>query len=218
MNCFYVYAYLRDDGTPYYIGMGSKYRAYNKQHSVPVPKDKNKIVFLEKNLTITGAIALERRMIEWYGRKHINYTNRPAGILRNQTPGGEICDSDISKRTQTKLVQEGKHHFLKREDGTSVSSDRVKNKTHVFLGPTMNQRLLENNKHPFTQPDFVHCSGSKHGRYDSSLYTFKNKTTGEVVTMTKYDFYTTYNLDQSHVYNVVAGKRKHHKGWVLVNE
>jgi hypothetical protein len=208
---YYVYAYLRDDGTPYYIGMGSKYRAYSKQHRVAVPKDKSKIIFLEKNLTMIGAIALERRMIEWYDRKDLN-----TGILHNQTAGGEIGDSDVSKKTQKRLVQTGKHHFLKRKDGTSISSDRVKNKTHLFLGPKMNQWLLENNKHPFTDPEFIHCSGSKHGRYDSTIYTFKNKKTGEIVKMTKYDFYTTYKLDQSHVYHLIAGKRKTHKEWMLV--
>lgn len=213
MTRFYVYAYLRDDGTPYYIGLGSKYRAYSKQHKVSVPKNKNSIVFLEKNLTIVGAIALERRMIEWYGRKDLN-----TGILRNQTNGGEIGDSDISKKTQKRLVETGEHHFLKRKDGTSVSSDRVKNKTHLFLGSNMNQWLLENNKHPFTQPDFVHCSGTNHGRYDTTIYTFENKNTDEIAKMTKHDFYTKYNLDQSHVYNMIAGKRKTHKGWKLVNE
>jgi hypothetical protein len=88
MNIYYVYQYLREDMTPYYVGKGKDQRAWQDHKRSNgtnlLPKDKSKIQILAKELSEQEAHLLETKLIAQYGRIDLG-----TGILRNLTNGGE---------------------------------------------------------------------------------------------------------------------------------
>ena len=82
---YYVYSYLREDLTPYYIGKGSSSRAWKKTRGeIGKPNDISRIVVIEYNLSEEESLELEMNLIKKYGRIDLG-----TGILRNKTDGGE---------------------------------------------------------------------------------------------------------------------------------
>ena len=108
MNIYYVYQYLRENGTPYYIGMGSKKRAYSNSRTTPKPLDKNRIQIIACKLSRYEAFLLETKLIKFYGRIDLE-----TGILRNRTDGGEGSQKVTNKVAWNKGKTQSKEHNLK---------------------------------------------------------------------------------------------------------
>jgi hypothetical protein len=119
---YYTYAYLREDGTPYYVGKGKNGRILEKErHNVKVPP-KNRIIYLKKNITEEEAFRHEKYMIAVFGRKDLG-----TGILRNMTDGGEGCSG-------YKHSEEAKMKISKANSGRKWSDDAKKNLSKKCLG------------------------------------------------------------------------------------
>jgi hypothetical protein len=99
---YYVYAYLREDDSPYYIGKGTGDRAWRTSgRTINRPKDKSRIVMLAENLTEPEAFELEMQKIAEYGRK-----DNGTGILRNLTDGGDgASGAVVSEETKAKISE-----------------------------------------------------------------------------------------------------------------
>ena len=93
---FYTYAWLRENGTPFYIGKGCGHRAWVK-HKNWSPPPKERILILKKNLTENQALDHEKYMIFVLGRKF------EGGILHNSSEGGETGPTNPSPETREKM-------------------------------------------------------------------------------------------------------------------
>ena len=140
---YYTYAYLREDGTPYYIGKGKYDRAYRKgKGQIKPPKDKSRIIFLKKNLTEEQSFRHEIYMIAVFGRKDLG-----TGILRNRTDGGEGPSGVvISEETRKKMseAKKGNKNAMFRHNLSEEQREKMKERMSGFKNPWAKNILLIN--------------------------------------------------------------------------
>ena len=151
---YYVYAYLRkSDLTPYYIGKGKGHRAWAKDHNVRVPDDNSRIIIVESNLTDVGACAIERKLIEWYGRKDLG-----TGILRNLTDGGNGTAGRIHTQKTKQLIGEANSRRVWSEESKQKLRDRNRNIKQTPESNAKRSNTLKGRKVPLT---YVSCACCK---------------------------------------------------------
>jgi len=87
---FYTYLWLREDGSPYYVGKGRGHRAFRKGSP-----SRDRIV-VQRWLDEATAFAYEKYLIDFWGRKDLQ-----TGSLINLTDGGE--GMSLSKESRSKI-------------------------------------------------------------------------------------------------------------------
>lgn len=204
MNNFYTYAYLREDGTPYYIGKGRGYRAYQKRRSINIPP-KNRIVILKKNLSEGEAFRHEIYMIAIFGRKDNN-----TGILRNLTDGGEGTSGANNSKERNGFYR--KSHT--DETKLKISKSKKGTKFPEELKPIVSKRVKE------MWESGIFSTREYRETLSQSLckkeYKITNKNGDVYFTNNIIKFSKQFKIDPSPLYKMAKGKLNYYKDWTSV--
>ena len=151
MKKYYTYAYLREDGTPYYIGKGSGDRAYKNGGRYCNTPPKNRIIYLKQNLTEEESFKHEIYMIFIFGRKDLG-----TGILHNRSDGGEgssgaIRSDNVKKRISDSMKgnPKSKEHIekvAKSRKGRRHTEDTKRKISKSNKGRILTEETRENMK------------------------------------------------------------------------
>ena len=239
---YYTYAYLREDKSPYYIGKGKGNRAYGRRYKgIKPPKDKTRILILKKNLTEEESFRHEVYMIAVFGRKDLG-----TGILHNRTDGGEGPSGAIrSDETRKKLSelkvgennpQYGKSRSEEHKEKISqsnkgktrseetrmkltglVRSDETRKKMSEAkknMSDETRKKISEKNKNPSeeTRRKKSECNL----KYNYKIYSIEESKIYETNNLNA--FCKDNLLFRPNIMETLNGKRKQHKGFVLLEK
>jgi hypothetical protein len=197
MNEYYTYAYLREDGTPYYIGKGKKDRAF-KKHKVETPP-KNRILFLKKSLTEEEAFQHEKYMIAVFGRKDLG-----TGILENKNAGGNGSSGKIYSEEERERIR---NEVLGRKwwnNGTENTQSKKCPGNGWILG-----RLITWNEEDRMKNILKSVRKKK--------YKLTHENGDVIITDSLREFCMKIsNHCGCKLYKILKGEKKYYKGWISV--
>ena len=201
-NKYYTYAYLREDRTPYYIGKGTKYRAFGRtRKGAKPPRDKSRIIILKQNLTEEEAFKHEKYMIAVFGRKDLR-----TGILLNMTDGGEGI-SGYKFSEESKRAKSVRYRGRKGTSHTEETKEKLRRARLEQKDPRIGKKHNENTK------ELLRRIKSKY------LYTLTSPQ-GEVFYTTSSNLFCIehpeFNLHSSKIRWAAKTENNSYKGWKII--
>lgn len=242
---FYVYAHLLPDGTPFYVGKGSKNRVVSrasrslwwksivsKHYGVSTFPN---TVILSENLDEDTSLDVEKYWIALFGRKKVHNN----GTLINHTDGGDgLCNPSQEVRYKIGTAMRGKKRTVSARKKTSISLKQnhpMKGKKFPPSFGKLQSELKKNNKnmlgkkHSIKSRRKMSLSHLGHVHKEESRNKIAiargarevllESPTGQIVNvLNQSDFCRTHNLISQKICAVINKKAKSHKGWTLYTE
>jgi hypothetical protein len=209
---YYVYAFVRDSGVPYYIGRGCGYRHSDKTNRVIKPAADGKNVRIVKDmLSLEQANALEIALIDFWGRR----CQDPTGVLRNMQDGGlGGSPGRVMSARQRKIMR--LVHLGRKQD-----EEWIKSRTAHKKGRPHADEHAENLKEAIRASHRVHWS---HEGLDIQFYGTSTEL-AERFSHLFYDYAVPGDrklqkgrlLCRNELCRAWAGKRGPYKGWTRMD-
>ena len=206
-NQYYIYSYLREDHSPYYIGKGSGKRAYTKgPKEVKPPRDKSRVKIIKADLTEEEAFLLEKLYILMFGRVDLG-----TGILRNKSDGGDgssgyIVSLEERKRRSERMKGVTRPRWIYDKIAASNTGKKASAETRAKLSAIhKGKKCTEEHKRKVSE-----AKASPH------RITFNDGR--EIIVENIMDFCKQSSYKYSGIYNVKLGYRKFYRDIVEVQK
>jgi len=230
---FYVYLYLRDNGSPYYVGKGIGVRAWvkhsRKNGTELRPKEFDRIKIVAHKLSEYEAYILENNLIHQFGFKI------DGGVLIN-LKFNELSGTDISLeyREELKKIHNSESVIENhRRAAIDMWSDETIRMTIIsgidkkkrredsennWKDPTIRQKRIDGILQYTSTDEYkimrANRVGVKANRADRTVYNFIH-INGTKEKCTRIELCHKYNLKSACIGRVLSGERQTHKGWKL---
>lgn len=223
-----IYALYWQEQDLVYIGQSQNIEARFKEHLNKMGKGTHTNYKVQDSYNLYGKpelVILEEANLDRLNDLEILWTKEFDSINNglNIIEAGQVgwgVNSNASKYTKRQVLKvfsllyrtELSHREISIRCNVPISlSADIKNiKTHLWLRqmyPQQYAKMLVRDAN-----GIVSRTNSKHG-----LLKFINSITGNIETVENiYSFASKYSLETTHLYKVISGKRKSHKGWSLV--
>lgn len=230
-NNFYVYLYEDIDGTPVYVGKGSKSRAWDHKSSSGQATNPRLRKLLAARMTegysiepriIARGSEVDMFLIEVALIKHFGRQDIATGTLFNHTDGGEgvsnPSDEVRKKMSEASFRRYGEERcftFMNQKTGEEFKGNcpQFAKFLDVNVG-SINRLVLENTGNHSIKGWTVSGSGHKANEYET-IYNFVHVIEQRVLMGTQSDLMKEEGLSASLISQMVNGIILHANGWCI---